>query len=112
MTAMWMASAVTGYARFLGEQLKRQQRGTSAHVGEIGKRIDLVVTIERVSSVDTEYGTLMINSMRTAEGAIIVWKTGRTVGAVGETIKLRGTVKRHSEYRGEAQTEMSRCSIG
>lgn len=106
-----LASAISGYNRHIGKLAEKASRPTSAHVGEVGKRIDLVVTVERTFNVDTDYGVLVINTMRTDEGAIVVWKTGKAVGTVGTRIALRGTVKRHSEYKGEAQTEMSRCAI-
>lgn len=107
-----LASAIAGYARHLGTVAARASRPTSAHVGEVGKRVDLEVTVERAITVETEYGPLVINTMRTDDGAIIVWKTGKGVGTAGSRIKLRGTVKRHTEYKGEAQTEMSRCVVG
>lgn len=106
-----LASAIASYGRFLGEQRTREERPTSAHVGTVGEKIDLAVTIERTFNVETQYGTLVINTMRTDEGAIIVWKTGKAVGSVGVRITIRGTVKRHSEYKGEAQTELTRCKV-
>lgn len=106
-----LASTVTAYQRYLGKLLERAAKPTSAHVGAVGSKLDVAVTVERVSSFDTEYGTLFVNSMRTAEGAVLVWRTGKSVGSVGARITIRGTIKAHSEYKGTAQTELTRCKI-
>lgn len=106
-----LASAIASYNRHAGEMLKRTARAPSSHVGEIGKRIDLTLTIERIVSVDTEYGALMIHSFRDEIGNVFVWKTGKGAGKVGDRLSVRGTVKKHDEYRGEKQTVLSRCSI-
>ncbi len=108
-----LASAVSAHARVLGEQLARAKRGESRHLGAVGdkKRDFGVVTVERVSSVDTQYGTLFIHSFRDAEGNALLWKTGESRGAAGDKLRLVGTVKAHGEFRGEKQTELTRCKL-
>jgi hypothetical protein len=106
-----VASAVAGYNRFLGDIVKREQTTLSTHVGAVGDKTELTVTVERTHTIETQYGALVINSMRTPEGAVIVWKTGRSVGEVGATVSLKGTIKAHTEYKGTAQTELTRCKV-
>lgn len=107
-----LASAVAAHARILGEEVKRAQRGESNHVGTVGEKHSFGnVTIERIASIDTDYGTLHIHTFRDAEGNAIVWRTGEARGNVGGSYQLRGTVKKHSEFRGERQTEVTRCKV-
>lgn len=112
-----LASAINAYLRHTGQDLasKRAAAGSvapSQHLGEVGKRLDLQVTIERVIDTETDYGILHIHTMRDAHGNAIVWKTTSKRLEVNATLALRGTVKKLSEFRGELQTELSRCTVG
>ncbi len=111
-----LASAINAYLKHTGQDLesKRKAAGViapSQHVGEVGKRLDLQVTIERVIDTETDYGILHIHTMRDAHGNAIVWKTTSKRLEVGRAFALRGTVKKLSEFRGELQTELSRCTM-
>lgn len=101
----------------------------SKHIGEIGKRITAEVKLVGEYSYETTFGyyptTNYIYTMQDAEGNILVWKTtailaintvradGETVDTdiirKGDTMTISGTVKEHSEYRGTAQTVLTRC---
>lgn len=110
-----LASAVAAHARMLGEQVKREARSAnpSAHLGAVGdkKRDFGRVVVERINAVETNYGPLHIHTFRDSSGNAIVWRTGEAHGAAGESFVLVGTVKAHSEFRGEKQTEVTRCKM-
>ena len=107
-----LASACAGYARHLGDELARAGRATSAHRGTIGAKLDAGrVTIERVATFESDYGTLFVHTFRDADGNALVWKTGKSHGVVGDVVELTGTVKKHDAYKGEAQTQLARCAI-
>ncbi len=112
-----MASAAGGYARMLGDLVKRKVReaatGASAHLGELGEKIRRdfgVVTLERHIVVETNYGPLHIHAFRDASGNVVVWKTGKPAGEPGDTFELVARVKAHTEYKGEKQTEVTRAN--
>jgi hypothetical protein len=110
-----LASAIASHTRALGREMERKVRAAKAadskHVGEVGKRLDLELTIERVVPLTSDWGALNIITFRDAAGNAIVWKTGAAGGTPGDVVKLRGTVKKHTEYKGELQTELTRCTI-
>ena len=110
-----LASAISAHARAIGETLRREFRALtpSTHLGTVGdkKRAFGRVTLECVSSVDTQYGALHIHTFRDAAGCALVWKTGEGHGSAGDVFDLVGGVKAHTEYRGEKQTELSRCKL-
>jgi hypothetical protein len=112
-----LASAIAGHDRQLGEVATRQARAsadaTSHHLGTVGERRDFGrVTCERVGSYDSNYGTVHAHMFRDESGCVIVWKTGRREANQGDiAAMLTGTIKRHGDFRGEAQTEVSRCTI-
>lgn len=111
-----LASAIPAFDRETGRAIERAARaqgqpGSSEHVGEVGKRSDYELVIERIADVETDYGMLHIHTMRDASGNAVVWKTTSKRLEVHTRIKARGTVKRHAEYKGEKQTELSRVNV-
>lgn len=106
-----LASAVPAYERVVGERLARAARGPGEHYGKVGERYELELTVERVVPIATDYGAAVIATMRDVAGRAFMWRTAHAPGAVGDRVQLRGSVKRHSEYKGEMQTELTRCKI-
>ncbi len=92
------------------------KKAASGWVGEVGKRIEMPVTVERTASfVRASFSgwgteTVQITTMRTAEGNAVVVKSPRFYAEKGESFTLRATVKEHSEYRGEKQTAVMRAA--
>jgi len=93
-------------------------RAASGHVGEIGQRIEIAVTVERVYEFsrprfgyEHQSETVYIVTMRDAGSNAIVSKSPRFAPEKGDKFTLRATVKDHSEYRGEKQTVVQRCAI-
>lgn len=96
----------------------KDKAAASRHVGTVGERITLAVTVERESSYSrTAFGSwsgqqeeVFITTMRDAAGNALVVKSPSFRVPVGYVITLRGTVKDHSDFRGEAQTILQRAS--
>lgn len=44
------------------------------------------------------------------DNQVCTWKTTKGIDAE-KVKKIRATVKRHSEYKGTKQTELTRCSV-
>jgi uncharacterized protein (DUF3820 family) len=86
-------------------------------VGEIGKRIEVNVTVLRVFSFWRDsfsgYGQerVYITTMVTDDRACVVVKSGAFCPEVGASFKLRGTVKEYSEYKGQMQTVLQRVKV-
>lgn len=108
-----LASAIAAYAREIGAKVRKDvQYVPSTHVGVVGEKLSPTrATIERVTTIETQYGALHIHSFRTATGAILVWKTGKVQGHEGDLVEISGRVKAHTEFRGEPQTELTRASV-
>ncbi len=113
-----LASAVTAHTRVLGREIEGRQRNEknvaqpSEYVGEVKQRVDLELVVQRVVETVSDYGALNYLIMRDQLNNLIVWKTGAAAGVKpGDKLKIRGTVKQHSEYRGEKQTVLTRCEI-
>jgi hypothetical protein len=101
---------------YVKAQIKKSlpEQKESEHVGEVGKRQDFELTILSSFEIETQFGWSCINTLKDDEGNKFVWKTQHDLvytHGKGETIKLKGTVKEHSEYREEKQTILTRCKI-
>ena len=42
---------------------------------------------------------------------ILIWKTSNFIDRADKVTKIKATIKDHTEYNGEKQTEMSRVKI-
>lgn len=121
VSADWSeAQAAAVCASFAKDQERVATRAASRHVGTIGQRVDLSVVAEQETSYDRQrfqpsyhdnLETVYITTMRTADGAAIVVKSPSFRAAKGDILTIRGTVKEHGEFRGEAQTILSRAVI-
>lgn len=116
----YAASIVSYYERGLGREIEKRERAkrgaelaaTSQHVGEIKERLDLTgVTVNRIHSFEGQFGTTFIINM-IHDGNVLVWFASREQDVkVGDTVTLRGTVKKHDDYKGTAQTTLTRCKV-
>lgn len=91
---------------------------STCHLGQVGQKLTVEVVIERVKDMDKRYAnsnnvqyTQRFHVMREpTSGAAVIWtSSGGVKFDVGQRVVLTGTVKAHSEYNGELQTQMSRC---
>lgn len=113
MTDNQAAAVAAAVARKVAEA---DARVASNHVGYVGERLTLAVTVERVASFErpafnAPWTTTVVNivTMRDAAGNAIVSK-GRFYADKGERLTIKATVKEHSIYKDERQTIVQRIS--
>lgn len=80
-------------------------------IGEVGKRI----TIENckcsiLCSWEGYYGVTILYKFVTPDGNVLTWKTAKNIDT-DTPVTLTGTIKEHSKYKGEKQTELTRCRV-
>ena len=84
----------------------------SEYQGEIGSRIETIVTLEKCCSFANRFGgTTYIHIMRDYDGDCFVWYTTTQPHTEGVTYLLKGTVKDHKMYKNTKQTVLTRCSM-
>lgn len=101
------------------EEAKRlAQKAISQHIGQIGDKIELDVTLEKRAWFEIPsfrgFGTdtMHIYTFRNDHGDAIVWKTTSGIAfEKGTKLHLKGTIKDHSEYDDEKQTIITRCRV-
>jgi hypothetical protein len=110
------ASAFAGYLREqarLAEVKVRQARPASTFLGNVGERhmVEAEVTSCRDMG-EGAYGPTTLLKFVTPGGKVLSWfASGEWHLEPGETVRLVGTVKKLEEYRGEQQTQLTRCRI-
>lgn len=111
-----LASAPQAWARHLEKTLIRKvekQESPSKHVGAVKERMTLTVTVESVRFIDADFGCSSLYLMTDAEGNVFKWFSSNGIldDLVGETVNIVGTVKTHEEWKGVAQTSLTRCKL-
>ena len=86
------------------------------YIGEVGDKVEFAVTLERIGSYCTNYtyyGEMVyVYTFANEDGDALVWKTQKELDIEeGANVILKGTVKGHSEYKGQRQTVLTRCKV-
>jgi len=93
--------------RQVAREIEANLNASSKYVGTVGERRVFEVTVVRVMTFEGDFGTSYITIARDAEGNVI---KGKDLGAEqGETIKIKATIKEHTEYKGTKQTVVLRA---
>jgi hypothetical protein len=111
-----LASVVIAYERHVeGIERKRREAESaieSTYFGEVGKRYDIAGTVERVHYIEGQYGVSTLVCFVDANGHRYKWfASGSKDFKVGAVVALKGTVKKHEEYKGAKETVLTRCKV-
>lgn len=110
-----IASLIPGYQREVerNEAAKREPSGNSQFIGKEGDRIEVKIKVLRVHYTDGgDYqDSTAIVKMQDEQGSVYTWFTASTDMEQGESYTIKGTVKRHHEYKGNKETVLTRCKI-
>jgi hypothetical protein len=106
------------WAREQGKAKLRESRAkenaASQWVGEVGKRQVFDLTLVDIKNLgDNAWGGCsVLHRFKDTDGNIFTWFASKeAVGEVGQTLKLKATIKKHEDYKGMKQTLISRCTV-
>lgn len=90
-----------------------QKQAKMEFIGTVGEMLDIEVKYLFSPYFEGYYGITYIHKFEDKNRNLIVWKTGNKMVHVGkgDTVKIRGRIKDHSEYRGDLQTVLTRCKV-
>jgi hypothetical protein len=95
-----------------GRELTRAAiRGRSQHFGTIDKRETFVLTYTGSNAYTNDFGTRFIHQFVDVTGNKAIWNSGAQDLKAGTSYYVTGTVTKHGEWRGEAQTNLTRCKF-
>lgn len=81
----------------------------SEYQGEIGDKIDVIVTVEKAIPLDGYYGLTTMHIFRDYDGNCYVWTTAARSWEAGTEHHIVGTIKELKQYKGTKQTILTRC---
>ena len=98
------------------EEAERKAKAEkSSYFGNVGDKVDgLEVTFKNEFFYETQFGGMCIYIFEDADGHQFKWNTSSGFGTSLEkedVIKIKGTIKEHSEYNGIKQTVLTRCKL-
>jgi hypothetical protein len=109
-----VASAFACYDRFRGVQAEiKRSKLQSDFVGEAKERLTLILTVDIKRAIESDYGVSMFYVMHDEDGnKFICFYSGYKFEADEEdTIKIKGTVKKHElDRNGVKQTVLTRIA--
>lgn len=83
----------------------------SKWIGEVGERLtDLKLMVKYVNGFDGQFGFTYVYKMEDEDGNQFTWFTQKSLEQ-GQSYIVRGTVKKHDEFRGVKQTVLTRCHL-
>lgn len=114
----FLVSAISAHARAVERALRltreREAMKASEWQGKEKERLrnlDLTQYDSRVVSGGS-FGDCVLVKFRDAQGNLFSWFTGAGTGLQnGERCTVTGTVKRHAEYKGVKETQLTRCKV-
>lgn len=138
-TAGYLASVLSSYRRANARQLYNEVVSAKGndHVGTIGKREEFLLTLIAIFPVEGYYGTSYIHKFADRDGNAVTWFASnpeavpcsiahphsvikgvdgygegyRTDMVKGATYRVHATVKEHGDYKGQAQTKVTRITV-
>lgn len=94
------------------------EKARSHYVGEIGDKIEITATVKRSFTYEKrgfyDWQTIIshIHEFVDSDGNVFVWFSSACIDAEsGDTVKVRGTIKKHLEYDGMKQNVLTRCKV-
>lgn len=94
------------------EQGEEMVQIVSEWVGEPKQRREFDVTLDFRTSFEGYYGLTTIMKFVTEDGNILTWFTSSPADLdVGDTVRIKATIKDHDTYEGEKQTKVNRVTV-
>ena len=86
-------------------------RANSQHVGAVGGKVTLTITVERIIVLESQWGATYITIARDEQGNAIKYKGKIDIGRKGDTNTVTASIKEHTVYNGIKQTVIQRPKL-
>lgn len=109
-----------GYAKHIKQEAEKAaenaKKAETKYFGEVGKRYKdkTIKDVTLITTWETQWGVTHIYKITLEDGAVLTWKTSNGLYLYDKNEKfdkISFTVKEHKEYKGEKQTEVTRCKV-
>ena len=111
-----VASALVAFDRHLDAQARAAAPAADdgGHLGTVGETLTRMLKVTGIRTGDGRFGIWTLLSFVDRDGNVVKWFASGDVSREferGACYKLAGIVKKHDEYRGEKQTQLTRCRV-
>jgi hypothetical protein len=86
-------------------------RANSQHVGAVGGKVTITITVERIIVLESQWGATYITIARDEQGNAVTYKGKTDIGRKGDTNTVSASVKEHTVYNGIKQTIIQRPKL-
>lgn len=108
-----------GYEKYIQieaeKEAEKAKKIETRYFGEVGKRYKdkVIEDVTLITAWETQWGVTHVYKITLEDGHILTWKTsnGLYLDRNEKADKISFTVKEHKEYKGEKQTEVTRCKV-
>ncbi len=110
--------ALAGYLKHIQREARKTaevERKVAApagkHLGTVGERADFgPATVVFVRRIEGYYGTTTLTKFLAGDDTLVWFRSGdKSDLAVGDTVSITGTVKKHDQFKDEKQTVITRA---
>lgn len=114
----YLASIIPAYQRAQAQQAEQERRRVQAaesrHIGTVGEKIEVRVTLRRVIALDSFYGTKFLHIFADEAGNVLKWFCSGAVPefpAEGEFVAVKATITDHGTRNGVQETTLTRVRL-
>jgi hypothetical protein len=110
-TVGFAASIISSYENHL-KKTTAKVKAVSNHVGNVKDKVEFKLTLKVESTFATRYGLTRLYIFNDKDGNEFVWMTSKDEMLKEKSKYLvSGTIKAHDNYKGTAQTHLTRCKV-
>ena len=112
-----LVSAPQTWARSIERDLQRKadnEGRCNEWAGAVGDKLEITVNVKAISYIDGDYGTSTKYTMQDESGKVYQWFASRSAlgdEVTDDPIRIKGTVKKLNEWKGNKTTKLTRCKI-
>jgi hypothetical protein len=81
--------------------------------GQPGDKLEVSVTLKSIRAIESDWGSSDLYTFEGTDKRIYKWFSTRVIfrEVSGEVINIKGTVKKHDEYKGVKATVLTRVKV-
>ena len=112
-----LAYAFTGWVRATEREAQRKAEAAQINNTPLGQpkdKIEFNGTVTGIRYIEGDYGTTTLVKFATDAHQVVSWFASNTwidENHIGVQVAVKGTVKGTSEFRGDTETQVTRCTV-
>ena len=96
-------------------RIEKEERASKSNewLGTVGERQVFTLKFVSMRELDSHFGESWLVTFEDDKGNAVKWFSSRNPGDLKEGLEyqVKGTVKKHDDYKGRRQTLLSRCKL-